>query len=634
MISGIVGILAAAGLLVNVTPDPNPDPDPPADLGFWVDAGTQATTEITASVDTNVVSGVAPLAVFFDTKGTVSTASSRPYGELGVAVNFGDDQGENWSTGNMAHGGEAFSKNTERGPETLHVFKDPGTYEVTFQFRDINKKVQTKTVTIQVDDPEDPFAGANTILVSTGTDFTRGPGEVYAGALEVTVTTFAAISALCTAGKRVLLRRGDTWSGSGFLEVLNVGPFQLGAWGNPVSAKPRLTGGGNIAVGNDNRDAPLAGSVGGLRFTDLHLEGVGIDWTGATRNTLFMGLTMRDESIVCSGSVMNFFGHGIPDGVFFVDCDCRGVPVGSGNNIVFMAAQRQAYVGCHFEDSTQGEHCVRLSTAQRLVFAHCYVAGAPFGRHLLKRHAPPHATQPTEGAGSPTPGVPNPNFPVGRYSEYSNIHDNVFSNTAGCQWMVHPAPQNDAENERAQFDIIERNLFLDLDGDAAVMLFICDVRNSWIRANAFNRGAGTAMCIAVGQRDESLPELMGLHDCWIVNNTYYGPSDTQSIVDFRGPFGAGEDGSWSNVNEKNGLVVRGTVPVEEEFTSANDVVTETPGIATEPPVTGADFELQAGSPAIGAGDGAGAPFWDWKLRPINSGVGNTVDVGCARYEAA
>jgi hypothetical protein len=630
--AGIVAAVAASLLLSAPVDPPDPPDTVPNTRGFWAFPGFDAGDKIAIEIDTNVTSGVAPLGVHFSARSSTGNFATLPYGELAYAQDMGDDQGASWSRGVMAHGGRQFSKNTERGPVTHHTFTVPGTYQVNYEVRDRQQNVKLKTVTITVTDPEDEFAGADTILISTGTDFTRGPGETYVGAVEVTATTFAGIAARCVAGKRVLLKCGDSWDDPGFLQITNVGPFHLGTWGDPSDGPPTLTGGGNFGLGNDDRDAPLAGSVGGIRIVGLYLNGVGIDWQGATVNTLFKDLQIENESAVCSGSVMNFFGHGLPDGVFFDNCTMDGVPVGSGNNLVFMAAKRQSYVGCRFNDSTAGEHCLRLSTAQSLTIAHCYVAGAPNGRHLLKRHAPGFTEQPLEGAGSPTPGVPNPNFPVGRYSEYSNIHDNVWENTEGSVWMVHPAPQNDATNERGQFDIFERNLFLDPNGQAAVMLFMCDVQYAWIRANAFNRGTGTAMHIGLGQRDASEPTLMGLHHCFLANNTHYGPSGSQDIIDFRGPFGSGV--SWSDVHEVNGLIKNGTVPVDDEFTSSNNEVTPTPGLVADPPVTAADYDLQASSPARGAGVGEGAAFWDLFLRPIPFGDGQTVDVGCTQYEAA
>jgi hypothetical protein len=627
-----------AGAVLEASLRPPPYVPPSSFLApYFFDAGTGATTEITPDIETNLTSGVAPLPVFFDAKGTTGTGVTLPYGELAYAWDFDDADGESWDRGAVQNGGEAFPKRLGLGPVECHVYETPGDYEAQLQVRDPNKKMASDAVAITVTDPETVFSGANTVLVSTGSDFTRDPGD-YVGAAEVTTSTFAGIAAQCAAGKRVLLKYGDTWIDEGFLQVANVGPFHLGAWGDPLDGQPKLqlvvedpVTTANIALGSDNRDDPLAGSTGGLRFSDIYLDGVGIEWFGATRNVLFLRVTMRNESAVCSGSVMNFFGHDIPDGVFFVDCDFQGVPTGSGNNIVFMAAKRQAYYGCRFSDSTEGEHCLRLSTAQRLVIAHCNIDGAPAGRHLLKLHAPDFDTQPNEGGGSPTPGVPNPNFPAGRYSEYANIHDNVFVNTEGCEWMVHPAPQNDATNERGRFYIFAGNLLQDPNGEAAVMLFMCDVLNSWVKGNAFDRGTGTAMHLGLGQRDSSEADLMGLHDCWIANNTHYGPSSTQAIINFRGPFGSGV--SWENINEKNGLIVRGTVPTDAEFTSADNVITTTPELAVDPPVTTADYNLQSDSPAIGAGTGEGAAFWDLFLRPLDWGNGTTVDVGATQYEA-
>lgn len=78
------------------------------------------------------LSGVAPLAVFFDATATTATATTRPFHDIEYKWNFGDPAGSpvngtTWTNGSRAG---ASSRNAATGPVAAHVFETPGTYTV------------------------------------------------------------------------------------------------------------------------------------------------------------------------------------------------------------------------------------------------------------------------------------------------------------------------------------------------------------------------------------------------------------------------------------------------------------------------------------------------------------------------
>lgn len=189
---------------------------------------------------TNRTSGVGPVHVQFDASTTQALApvSNRIYHEFQFEWNFGDATaaGQTWSQGPLA--GVA-SKNIAYGPNAGHVFEEAGTYTVTLTVRDPSGLLGavSRTVVITVTAADTVFSGSNTVCLSTGTDFTGAP----AGATTVPSATIANIQSALTAGKRVLLKRGDTWDTTTTTTVTSAIGL-LGAFGSGNRPKIRMTG--------------------------------------------------------------------------------------------------------------------------------------------------------------------------------------------------------------------------------------------------------------------------------------------------------------------------------------------------------------------------------------------------------
>src|SRR5437773_2944869 len=184
------------------------------------------------------VSGVAPLAVFFDATGTTANATSRPFHELEYRWDFGDPGSGSWSTTGL-------SKNSTTGGVAAHVFEVPGTYTVSLTATD-GTSIAGSSVQITVQNPDLVFAGGNTVCVSLATapSFTGCP----AGALQVPSSNLSSIIGLyAIGGKRLLFRRGQTWTS----------PLPITILGN--SSTPRTIGSFRPTPGSARLSSTQAG---------------------------------------------------------------------------------------------------------------------------------------------------------------------------------------------------------------------------------------------------------------------------------------------------------------------------------------------------------------------------------------
>ncbi|MDA8019358.1 MAG: PKD domain-containing protein [Thermoanaerobaculia bacterium] len=233
--------------------------------------------------------GAAPLAVFFDASGTTHTSGAiRPFHDLGYRWDFDDPTSGTWATNGR-------SRNSATGAVAAHVFETPGTYDVSVTVRDAAGAMAQRSVQVSVSDPgEAPWI---TYYVSTsGSDSNDGlsPASPFA-----TLTRGLAEQG---ANRRILLRRGDSWSVSGLLQLTTDGPAVLGAYGE--GAAPRV-----VATGNNSS----------CSFLSVHAS----DW-----RIVGLELTRLDSTYQCSGLSI---GAARSD-VLVLDNEVRGFRIGLTND--------------------------------------------------------------------------------------------------------------------------------------------------------------------------------------------------------------------------------------------------------------------------------------------------------------
>lgn len=130
-------------------------------------------------------------------------------------------------------------RNTAYGKRAAHVFRDPGTYQVSLWAIDRNGVSGQASVSITIENPETAYSGSRTICFDASGDFTGAP----AGAQQFTDMTglTTAIGNLTQAG-RILFRRGSDQEvgiaidGEYFNQNLLFGTFGSGA--RPILRPP------------------------------------------------------------------------------------------------------------------------------------------------------------------------------------------------------------------------------------------------------------------------------------------------------------------------------------------------------------------------------------------------------------
>ena len=324
-----------------------------------------ASAAITPSIVPSRISGVAPLAVFFDATGTTAVGATNPFHTLEYSWNFGDMV----ATWDLTTGA---SKNLATGPVAAHVFDGAGTYTVTLSVTN-GVETATTTTTITVSDPNVVFSGANTICVSATALPVKGVGGCPAGAAVVQSGNFATIvNTYAQPGKRVLLKRGDIFGGLAKALLNKAGPGIIAAYGTGAKPVIRITDSTlyskvfKIGVSDDWRLVDL--DIDGQSALNLSLiEANGI-------YTLSRLLLLRiDAHDLGGGLVLDKGSTTVPDQIFLVDSTIKRIRsvTGGGANPEgsYWFGRRIGVLGNVIDDTTGGYQLVRINYADRAVYS-------------------------------------------------------------------------------------------------------------------------------------------------------------------------------------------------------------------------------------------------------------------------
>lgn len=594
-------------------------------------AGAPAGAALTASLVPSRVSGVAPLAVYFDASGTAAAASDRPFHALAYCWDFGDPASGYFP----ATGG---SRNGARGPAAGHVFERPGNYQVTLRVRDSLDREAVQAVTVAVLDPDSVFPGESTFCFAnagdTGATFSGCP----AGARRMGgVTGLASLQPHVAPGRRLLLRRGDTFAADADALLIDVrGPGLLGAFGS--GNRPVLAPSAPVSSGcADGNPGTLCASVEMVKLSDENLgpDPYASDWRvmdlqsdgtarpdlrlvgvgGSADNLLLLRLRAVGLGNGINGAgAVDFWnrngdadqkGHDVPDVFAVQECELRDVTGGEGHNLMAGAGRRVMYLGNLFRNSNGGEHVMRLFWTERGVLSHNDIGDAAAGRSVLKMHA----------------GKFNDSSSTAfrKYTEKVVITGNIVR-SGQEDWTVGIGPQNPNSDERVRDVLVEGNLFL--PGPKAQVALVLWAQDVTVRNNIFHRGTGRD-CMLVERRGDGTgeveppPERVALR-----HNTCYG---TGSAVHLAAIGTTG--GPYRDISAANNLVVGPGAAVGftgdiSRFTSlAGNLAFTGPaaaGLASATPSEWPDFQPTAGSPAVNAGRPVAGMAWDYQGRVRDS----------------
>ena len=556
-------------------------------------ASSVVPTALTSSLVASRMSGVAPLSVFFDASATTSPHTAFPFHEIKYAWSFGDPAGgATWTFGTRPG---QISKNTAHGPIAGHVFETPGVYTVALTAFD-GANTSSKTTTITVTDPNAVFNGTNTICVASGTLPVGGANGCPTGAGVHNLATLPAVTALATGGKRILLKRGDTWSVSGVSYIGNSNVI-FGAYGSGATPKILFT--------TDNYGFAIANNVSNLVFMDLDFDG-GVPITTINKRAFAGGTANNNITILrATGTGVADAAMLSGDNLFIVDSNFSNFAGGSGNVGIWVAdSTRLAIMGTRIFDASHIEHNIRTQGASKAVYSNNTIAGPALTKQGLTIRG---------NAG---------------WTEQVVVSDNDISGgPAGAGQLVQFAPQNTASYERIRDVIFERN-YVWGDVGTGVGSEVCD--RATIRNNIFslNGASGSAHGIDIVFANTVGVPPSSSH--FVYNNSFYyagtlgfnavnafslnGVYPSGTLVKNNLAYAPGATNDGFN-NGTQGRLYAGNAPGSNYVlvnNSSDLQVRLSPGLSTTPPTASlTSWKPVAGSYAIGTGLPVPVlPVWD------------------------
>lgn len=475
-------IAVAAVLLL---PSPTFATPPAAETFDCAPSGSSIRVSATASR----LSGVAPLTVFFDARGTTADGIARPFHDLEYRWDFGDPAGGAWSNGSRPG---VSSRNHATGAVSAHVFEKPGRFQVSLTVTQGAHTAKNDCLRVDVLDPDVYFGGQRTVCLSGDGNFEGCPQ----GAQEVVVPSrnFAhALRDYAAAGKRILFRRGETWHAPAPGILRSTGPGILGAFG--TGARPKIAASADSEAPILQLSSPTSPGIKDWRVADLEFDGNGhagrqaIKAEGGINQLSLLRLHMHGvrNGLMLSSHLLDWHnrnprsaGHGLWDEIALVDSTTNNITGSRGGYSVYASAHRFMLLGNGLNNDGGGEHTVRLPSIVAGVISNNTMQGqgsAAGGKHAFTLRAAVHGSGGVEG---------------GEDTRWVMVTDNKFVGSIGSDWTVTYQPQASAD-ERIVDVVTERNWFVAGGGargtQFALVLF---ARDQTIRNNLFDTSGGKA----------------------------------------------------------------------------------------------------------------------------------------------
>lgn len=548
----------------------------------------------------NRTSGVAPLGVFFDAVDDVAQSTpkytfawtsgvTQPADMEGATFdwNFGDPGAGTWATTGR-------SKNRATGYTAAHVYESPGTYTATLVVTDpVSLATTTYSQTITVTDPATVFASSTRYVAAPASGGSDGNPGTQAQPYATAAKAMADVAS--GAAKRVLFRRGDSFSIGQSFAITAAGPGLIGAYGS--GAKPIMN------VAEIGVALAFATRAADWRVMDLDFRGAGASSNSGPAgpspdnaqavNELLLRLSTQGFYVGLGWGYYGPTAAGSPhDGVFVVECDEPAKPGAYG---AYLGGRRVAIMGSTFRGGTGDAHSLRMWQGHKFVVSNNDLREPGAGRHAYKVH-----------------GI-EPNFPTGAETRWGSITENLFR-AGASQWTVSLGSQSTSPDEAAALThlLLERNTFI--AASSTVSDLQSEASTSILRNNIFNDAAGSGITTILWQQRNG--SVQTPRDLRIYNNTVYGSATLLST-----------DATLSNARVRNNLVATpGSAPTlvsgtpGSGFAQDHNVLTAA-AAATVFTSAGTDFSLPQGSPGVDAGTPLNEVPRDFslQLRPLGAG---------------
>ena len=409
-----------------------------------------AVSALVTAIAITRLTGPAPFAVNVDAINTTTPLTTRPFDECAFDWDFGETGLGNWAYGAQAG---TLSKNLEQGPLAGHIYETPGTYTITLTATD-GTNTDTDTVQVTVTDPDTVYSGTNTVCIANGTLPVAGVNGVPTGALCYNETTWAGVCSRMTAGKRILLKKGDSWTCvdlRGPSTASSATPTQIGAYGTGANPIVNNATNNNTCFFMNNPQSRI--DVRDIKFVGTELT----NCYGVNGSTNYGFSALRIESYLMgsaltlgTGSVGNEYGD-------FVVQDCNfhenfsevviytpGVDTRGGGKLgIWMNnSERVSIIGNRIYNMRGIEHNIRTQGVGKALYAHNLLDSPGTGKHAMAIR------------GKVAPDAP-------RTTRYIRVADNLITtdNNPNIDRLTQFGPQAAQYLENIEDVIIEGNWF-------------------------------------------------------------------------------------------------------------------------------------------------------------------------------
>jgi PKD repeat protein len=431
------------------------------------------------------ISGVAPLSVFFDATGTTDAGTSRPFHDLEYRWDFGDTAGSpvngtTWGTGSQLtptcsapYNG---CRNNATGAVGAHVYETAGTYTVTLNVLN-GTSTKAKTTTITVTDP----STLTTACVAHGVTPTAGDTNGCPATATLFYNQISFDTALSTAiaagAKRILFRKGDTFTSAASNTISAAGPGIVGAYG--TGANPVITV-GVIA----QYATTLSMATSDWRIMDLTINAPG----SVNQNAIAASNRSQLTVLRVATTSFNYAVNATTiDQLTVADCNFTVGGVGStGSNygIWLATSTTTMLLGNSMYINTINSHNIRLQGVSKFVVANSTQTGSD-------------RIEPITIRGN---------------TQYGVLSDNKF-----VDYIVTVKPQNSGSNEYQRDLIFERNWFV--AGSFSGPSLNLEGSGTTVRNNIFDLSLGGLTAITTVYNSTAgapMPNLINIY-----NNTIY-----------------------------------------------------------------------------------------------------------------
>lgn len=460
-----------------------------------------AVNGITPNLSVNRSSGVGPLAVFFDATATRSVSASTldtAFRNIEYRWDFGDPVAGPAGLWSVGHPGFN-SKNAAMGPMAAHVFESAGTYVVTLTASEGAAPPATFSCEITVTDPNVAFAGS-TVCVSNAASWVGCPiaCAVPSANCVVSLDFDNVMNTVAGSGatfKRILFRRGDTFTASSAGTISATGPGLVGAFpaaGAPAT-NPIVTGTvSKLVLGSSSNPAFRDWRILDLAISSVGGSPIGILHGGTSSQITIQRNVITGQFVAISANLPSLDSLN-PGGVVVHPlynelAIVENTITDSGDYGFFGAASKLMMLG-NFINNSILAHGVRLQYGRQMVISNNHLGIAD--KTSLTIRGVPHFTSDRVGAfalGSNT--LPNAVF-----TELGVVSDNKIVGGVLSLPLTFSSI-NSTDDARLRNHIAERNWMI-LGANAGGSFLQNESSEITIRNNLFDTTQANATQIAI-----------------------------------------------------------------------------------------------------------------------------------------